>query len=340
MSNAKDWPSLEVVIPVYNEDDVLELLISRLSSVFAAQNLCEQRVRSVGFIMVDDGSRDRTAEIICRHIEAGFPAVLYRLSRNFGHQNALSAGLDYAEADLVAIIDADLQDPPELIYDMLKKWREGYDVIYGQRQRRKEGLPKRVGYWLFYRMLSVLSEIPMPFDSGDFCLLDRRVVNALRDLPEKLRFVRGLRAWVGFRQAAFPYERATRQAGRPKYTWRKLYRLATDGIASSSVRPLKIAQLTSFCFFCLSLAFLLLLALSFLFWRANGVSPYFLLAYALLALGNSLQALCIYVLGAYVGRSYLEVKKRPSYLITEVIGRRPDDAKNVPRDERQERNDG
>lgn len=310
-------PSLDLVIPVFNEADVLDLLFDRLTRTFSQQQLLDNRVRRMRCLLVDDGSTDRSAEIIRDRIDSGFPAELIRLSRNFGHQSAVSAGLAAADADLVAILDADLQDPPELVLEMLKHWQTGSDVVYGQRMERKESPFKRIGYWVFYRVMAWLSEIKIPLDSGDFCLMDSSVVIAMRQLPEKLRFVRGLRAWVGFRQTGLPYERPERQAGRPKYTFRKLYKLATDGIASSSIRPLRVAQVFSFCFFMLSslIALALLLAI---FKGVADVDPQFLALCFLIMLGSGIQTFCLYIIGAYLGRMYLEVKGRPNYVVWET----------------------
>ena len=312
--------SLDVVIPVWNEQAVVVILLDRLEAAFAEDVRRRAGIKSVRYVFVDDGSRDRTAEIIAARIASGLPAVLYRLSRNFGHQNALCAGLEHSEADLVAVLDADLQDPPELVPDMVAKWREGYDVVYGQR-RRREGNPLKVGaYWLFYRLVALLADIHIPLDSGDFCLMDRRVVRRLCALPERLRFTRGLRAWVGFRQTGLEYDRPQRRAGQSKYTLGRLYRLATDGVISSSVRPLQLAQVFSVSYLLLTLGLGLLVLVRHLIWPNGDVSMPVLIGYLLVLSGNFVQVLCIYILGAYVGRTYLEVKGRPPYVLMEVVG--------------------
>lgn len=311
--------TLEVVIPVYNEAEVLGPLLDRLARAFAPERLAAHRVSRVSLVFIDDGSTDETATILAQRIAAGLDARLLRFSRNFGHQAAVCAGLDEADADLVAIIDADLQDPPELILPMLDRWRTGADVVFARRRRRRANPVKKLGYWLFYRLVAFLSDVQLPLDSGDFSLLDRRVVLALRSLPERLRFPRGLRAWVGFRQEGFDYDRPEREAGKTKYAWKKLYQLATDGIASMSTRPLQAAQLASFFFGLLTLGFI-----AMLLGGAVGSSfprP-FLVAYVLIGTGNALLSFCLYILGAYVGRTYLEVKGRPPYLILEVVERR------------------
>lgn len=317
------WVSLDIIIPMYNEQDVLDLLFKRLDAVFSKANQTTHRLRGVRYVLVDDGSRDRSAEMVARHIENGSPAVLYRLSRNFGHQNAVSAGLQHADADMAAVIDADLQDPPEVILQMVAKWREGFDVVYGERRKRKEGVVKRSSYWLFYRILSFLAEIDIPQDSGDFALIDRTVLHAMRTLPETLRFPRVLRAWVGFRQVGLTYERFARAAGTPKYSFHALYNLATNGVTSASTRPLQLAQLFSV-FYLLLVSVLVAVTVTQL-WSYRATNPivfWSVLGYVLIALGSLVQMLCIYILSAYVGRTYLEVKGRPSYFVMEVIGDR------------------
>jgi dolichol-phosphate mannosyltransferase len=308
---------LDVVVPVWNEAQALELLFPRLEAVFSPEARELHGLAGVRYLIVDDGSEDASVEIVAGRIRLGAPAVLVRLSRNFGHQSAVSAGLDHVTADVVAVIDADLQDPPELILEMVRRWREGFDVVYGVRRKRQEGLLKRAGYWSFYRLVAFLSEIKIPLDGGDFCLIDARVVAVLRGLPENLRFPRGLRAWVGFRQTGVEYERPRRQAGSSKYTLRRLYRLATDGVVSSSLRPLQVAQVASVAYLLLTLALGAFLAV-----RPSDpdLPPWLLLLYLVILSGNFVQALCIYILGAYVGRTYLEVKGRPAYVVMEVVG--------------------
>jgi polyisoprenyl-phosphate glycosyltransferase len=296
---------------------VLEDLLAALKRVFAKASLEQAGIRSVHYLFVDDGSADRSADILGAAIAAGLPATLYRLSRNFGHQNAVSAGLDFAEADIVAVMDADLQDPPGLLLEMVGTWREGYDVVFAERRRRKENVVRRAGAWLFYRLVAFLADIRIPLDSGDFCLMDRHIVNVMRQLPERLRFPRGVRAWAGFRQTGIAYDRPPRSAGASKYSLGRLYKLATDGVVSSSIRPLQVAQVASVSFLLLSvLAGALLLVQP----SSLAISPVVLAGFLLIALGNFVQVFCIYLLGAYVGRTYLEVKGRPPYVVMEVIG--------------------
>lgn len=321
----RDSPvSADVVIPIYNEEDALPLLLARLREAFAPERLAAHGIAHIRYVVVDDGSNDRSAALVADAIAAGLPALLLRFSRNFGHQSAVSAGIAEAKADVLAVIDADLQDPPELIYPMLEKWREGNDVVYARRRRRAEGVFKRAGYWLFYRLVAFLADVKIPLDSGDFCLMDRRVVEAIRALPEKLRFPRVLRAWVGFRQTGVDYDRPPRQAGSAKYTLLHLYRLATDGVVSASVRPLQVAQVFSVSYLLLTLLLGALVLLRAPLWAELGVPRWALISYLLILSGNFVQVFCMYILGAYVGRTYLESKGRPAYLIMEVVGQRED----------------
>ncbi len=310
--------TLEVVIPVYNEAEVLGLLVDRLTRALSPDLLAAHGMARARLLFVDDGSTDATASLVAERIDAGLDARLIRFTRNFGHQGAVCAGLDTADAEVVAIIDADLQDPPELLLPMLDRWRAGADVVFARRRRRRGNPLKRVSYWAFYRLVAFLSDIQLPLDTGDFSLLDRRVVMALRGLPERLRFPRGLRAWVGFRQEAFDYDRPEREAGTTKYAWHRLYRLATDGIASMSTRPLQVAQLASFFFGVLTIVLLIMQLGGYLISPETIPRP-FMVAYVLIASGNALLAFCLYVLGAYVGRTYLEVKGRPTYLVMEIV---------------------
>jgi len=321
----RDSPvSLDVVIPLYDEEQTLGLLLARLRETFAPPRLAEGGIARIRHVVVDDGSTDRSAALVAEAIEAGFPALLLRLSRNFGHQSAVSAGLAESDADVVAVIDADLQDPPELIFAMLERWREGFDVVYARRRRRTGSLVKRAGYWLFYRLVAFLADIDIPLDSGDFCLLDRRVVRTIGEMPETLRFPRVLRAWVGFRQTGIDYDRPPRQAGRAKYTLSRLYRLATDGVVSASVRPLQVAQVFSVTYLLVILGLGALVLARMPLWSELGVPTWALISYVLILSGNFVQVFCIYILGAYLGRTYLEVKARPPYVLLEVVGGPPD----------------
>lgn len=310
--------SLDLVVPVFNEEAVIGRLLARLQEVFTPEACRGHGIRSVRYVFVDDGSTDGSARLLGRCIAEGASGTLLRLSRNFGHQHAIAAGLDHTTADVVAILDADLQDPPELIPAMLGLWREGYEVVYGQRRRRPENAVRRAGYWLFYRLLAFLADVEIPLDSGDFCLIGRTVVDAMRALPERLRFPRVLRAWVGFPQTGLAFDRPPREAGRTKYSLARLYRLATDGVVSASLRPLQLAQVFSVVYLLATLG----AGVWYLLWPGRSSAPPIVgVGLFLILLGNFVQVFCIYILGAYVGRTYIEAKGRPPYIVMEVVDR-------------------
>ena len=225
---------LSVVIPLFNEEENVVALWDRLRAVL------ESLGSPFEVLFVDDGSRDATPHMVDGLHAEDERVVVIHLSRNFGHQAAISAGLEHALGQAVVVMDGDLQDPPELIPELLGLWRGGYEVIYAVRRSRQEGIFKRLGYRAFYRLLGLISDLEIPLDSGDFCLMDRRVVDILNRLPERCRFVRGLRSFLGFRQVGLDYDRPAREAGRPKYTLRKLSALAIDGLVSFSSAPLRL----------------------------------------------------------------------------------------------------
>jgi len=226
---------ISVVVPCYNEEAVLPELRERLTAAAEAWD------DTYEIIAVDDGSRDRTFELLAEYHASDPRWKAIRFARNFGHQTAVSAGICHAAGDCVIVIDADLQDPPEQLHRFIAKWREGYEVVYGVRRKRKEGVLKRACYKMFYRLLGRCAQIEIPHDAGDFCAMDRAVVDLLNAMPERNRFVRGLRSWIGFRQVGLEYERDARAAGKTKYTPAKLVRLALDGLVSFSAAPLRLA---------------------------------------------------------------------------------------------------
>jgi dolichol-phosphate mannosyltransferase len=313
--------TLTVIVPFYNEEESAPHLIGQILHVFSAKALRTAGISELQCLFVDDGSRDGGTAIFASALKSGqLKGSILRLSRNFGHQAAVAAGLDHCTGDVAAIIDADLQDSPVEILGMLERWRSGADVVYGVRRKRKEALWKRSAYAVFYRLLGFLSEGLIPDDSGDFCLIDVRVVSAIRSLPEHLRFFRGLRAWVGFNQVEHPYERDSRVAGSPKYTFRKLYKLATDGIASSSIRPLRLTQVCcigSFLFSALCVVFSVYRLANNSDKTESLIVLYVLLA-ALGILGFFI-LLSLYIMSAYLGRMFIEVKARPSYIVSECL---------------------
>ena len=308
--------TISIVIPVFNEEENIPTLVTRLSKVL------DEIKDDYEVVFVNDGSRDSTLELL-RRANKQHPQFRYiSFTRNFGHQTAVSAGLAHVRGDVVAVMDADLQDPPEVLDRFIAKWREGYDVVYAIRTNRKEGILKRACYWSFYRLLKQLSSIDIPLDSGDFCIMDRKVVDALNKLPERNRFVRGLRTWVGYKQVGVPYDRDARNAGEVKYTFSKLLRLALDGIISFSYRPLQIIGVFGFtiaaCSFLAACVFLFLSAFDI---PVLGHSPREVPGTTTLTLAifflSGVQLLSLGVIGEYIGRIFDEVKQRPSWLIEE-----------------------
>jgi dolichol-phosphate mannosyltransferase len=299
-------PSLGLVIPCYNEEQVVPALLAELDR-FAASWPGELRI-----LFVDDGSRDRTFDLLCAACAADERKACLRFSRNFGHQTAVSAGLKNIQGDVVAVLDADLQDPIDLIPSMVEKWRQGYDVVYGVRQKRKENWLLRVAYRSFYRILTSMADITLPLDAGDFSLMDRRVVDEINRMPEHNRYVRGLRGWVGFRQTGIPYDRPARAGGEPKYNLRRLLRLAVDGLISFSSAPLRMA----IWFGTLSASsgvLFLLYAIYSKFFRDQTPTGWTSLVILFLFFGG-IQLLLLGVVGEYVARIFDEVKNRPHYI--------------------------
>lgn len=306
-------PILSVIVPCFNEEEVIEHTNQRLGRALGAIT------PDFEIIYVDDGSRDRTAELLQR-IQAGSPNVrVVRLSRNFGHQIAVTAGVEYARGDAVVLIDADLQDPPEVIADMVAKWREGYHVIYGQRvDRPGETKFKLWTAKMFYRFLNRLSEVPIPLDTGDFRLMDRAVVDALSRMREKHRLLRAMTSWVGFKQVAVPYRRAERLAGTSKYPLRKMLVLAIDGIVSFSAVPLKVVTTVGLTFSALSVLGIIYAVIQRLF--TDIWVPGWTLIFITLLLTGGLQFIFLGVMGEYIGRIYSEAKNRPLFLVMQELG--------------------
>ncbi len=297
-----------VIIPVYNEEAVVHETYRRLTLVMESVGLPYE------LLFVNDGSRDRTAEIIEEFAVVDGCVRLLDFSRNFGHQIAITAGMDYARGDAIVIIDADLQDPPELIPLMLDKWQKGYEIVYAQRSKRKgETLFKKWTASLFYRTLRALTEIDIPLDTGDFRLIDRKVCNALRGIRERNRFVRGLVSWVGFRSTAIEYVREERFAGETKYPLKKMLRLSIDGIASFSYKPLKLATYLGLVISSASFVYLVI-SLGQRLFAGNTVAGWESLIACLLLL-NGVILIILGVLGEYVGRIYDETKNRPLYIL-------------------------
>ncbi len=314
MTESEQRPLVSVVIPCFDEAAVLRETAARLNDVL-------NTLRDIAFetIYVDDGSRDGTLEILRELQSRDTRMRLVSLSRNFGHQVAVTAGLEHARGDAVVVIDADLQDPPEVIVEMVERWRDGADVAYGVRvEREGETAFKRWSAGAFYRAINRMSEVPIPLDAGDFRLMDRRVVDALLAMPERDRFIRGMVAWLGFRQDQVTYKRAARAAGSTKYPFAKMLRLATDGILSFSVLPLRLATWIGFAAAALSVVGVVY-ALVMRLLTNNWVPGWTLLFIGLLLIGG-IQLVFLGLIGEYLGRVYGEVKRRPLYLVKEKRG--------------------
>lgn len=310
---------ISIVIPIFNEEENLHNLYSRIVS--SSPSFKED----FELLLVDDGSQDSSLQIMKEFSAKDERVRVVKLSRNFGHQPAISAGIQEAKGDCIIIMDGDLQDPPEELHRFLDKWREGFDVVYAVRTKRKEGFFKKLAYSTFYRILAWISEVNIPLDSGDFCVMDRKVVDAIvKQMPEQIRFVRGMRAFVGFKQIGVEYERAERAAGEVKYTLKKLMQLALDGLFGFSTFPLRMATYLGFIIAIPSFIVGFFFVINrFVGFKVLGYSPdqvpgtttltvgmYFLGGITLIILG---------ILGEYIGRIYIEVKRRPFFIIDETI---------------------
>ncbi|WP_139995378.1 glycosyltransferase family 2 protein [Paenibacillus paridis] len=302
-----------VIVPMYNEEEVIEHTYERLKLVMDSAD------EPYELIFVNDGSKDRTVELISMICDFDPNVRLVNFSRNFGHQIAISAGMDYAKGDAIVVIDADLQDPPEVILDMIAKWKEGYEVVYGKRLKRKgETVFKKLTAKLFYRTLRSLTNVDIPVDTGDFRLIDRKVCDVLRGLKEKNRFVRGLVSWIGFRQTMVEYEREERFAGETKYPLKKMIAFAIDGITSFSYKPLKIATYIGFTLSMTSFLYLLVVIFQKLFTGSTIAGWASIVAMNLLF--NGIILILLGIIGEYIGRIYDESKNRPLYIVREVQG--------------------
>lgn len=301
-----------IIIPLYNEEKTIPELVTRLAAVTDGMNDPWE------LILVDDGSTDGSFTAMCA-LHRNDPRIkVVRLSRNFGHQIAISAALDLAQGDAVILMDGDLQDPPELLPQLLKLWKDGYHVVYTVKTSRKENWLKRLAFKSFYRVLSAMSSIKIPMDAGNFSLMDRRVVEVLRTMPERNRYISGLRAWAGFQQTAVYYDRGPRFAGKPQMSLGRLFHLALDGIFSFSNAPLRAAiyfgmaaAMVSFAGGLYVVYEKLFTNLAILGWASTIVSILFVGGMILMTLG---------VIGEYISRIYEEVKKRPLYVIRDKIG--------------------
>ena len=306
-------PRLSVVVPLYNEQDGIAELHRRVTATCAALGLAAYE-----FIMVNDGSSDDTLAAAQQLAMDDPRLVIIDLSRNFGHQAALTAGLEFCRGERIFVIDADLQDPPELLGAMMAKMDEGYDVVFGQRTSREgESWFKLTTAHLFYRLLRRLSDTAIPENAGDFRLMNRRALDHLNAMPERLRFIRGMVSWVGLRQFAFPYERQARFAGSTHYPFRKMLRLALDAITSFSVAPLRLASTFGLAFGLLGIVLLLYTLFA---WLSGATVPGWTSLAGMVLIVGSVQMLMLGLFGEYLGRIFIEVKGRPLYIVRSVIG--------------------
>jgi glycosyltransferase involved in cell wall biosynthesis len=302
---------LSVVVPCFNEQDVLREFERRMCHV------CDKVAPGqYEIVLVNDGSRDSTGDIIAEMAHRNHTMVGVELSRNFGHQIALTAGLSFARGQIILVIDADLQDPPELLPDMLKLLNEGANVVYGKRARRQgeTGFKLRTAK-LFYRVLERLTDFPIPIDTGDFRLMDRKTLLTFLSMPEQYRFIRGMIAWIGLRQVELLYDRRERYAGETKYTLRKMVFFALDAITGFSIAPLRLAFFLAI--ISISLA-ALVSAYSLFVWMIGTTVPGWTSLLLLFLLFSSIQLICISIVGEYVGRTYMQTKQRPLYVVKAV----------------------
>ncbi len=307
-------PKYSFIVPIYNEEDTLFEMYRRVRAVM------DQMDGSVELVLVNDGSRDRSLSLM-RELHEKDPQVCYlSLARNFGHQVAVTAGLNFVRGQAIVILDADLQDPPELIPALVEKWQQGYQVVYAQRtKRRRESWFKRLPAYVFYRLMRRLADVDIPVDTGDFCLMDRQVVDVLNTMPERNRYIRGLRSWVGLQQTSVYFEREPRFAGEVKYTFRKSLSLAVNSLVSFSRLPLRLSTYVGL----LAAVAAVLMAVLVLYWRIvdpnSPLTGFASIMIAIFFLG-AVQLVSIGILGEYVGRIYEEVKGRPLYVLSEVAG--------------------
>lgn len=317
-------PVYSIIIPAYNEQEVVTESYKRLTNVMRGMN------EPYELIFINDGSRDQTAQIIADISRNDSSVVLINFSRNFGHMPAITAGMQYARGSAIIVIDADLQDPPEVLPEMAALWKQGYEVVYGKRKKRHgEKWFKKWTSKMFYRLLRRLTTVDLPLDTGEFRLIDRKVCDAVNKLNEKNRYIRGLVSWVGFKQIAVEYVREERFAGTTKYPLKKMIAFAMDAITSFSYKPLKLATTLGFIISLLSFAYMLFILFQRLFtdttvtgWASTVGLILFTQGIVLMILG---------LMGEYIGRIYEEIKDRPVYIVQEVLGRDNEDLEKMPK---------
>ena len=307
---------ISVVVPVYNEENILEISYNKIKEILEK---IEQNSYDYEIVFIDDGSEDGSLSVLEEISKKNNKVKIISFSKNFGQEAALTAGLKYVTGDAIVIIDADLQDPPELIPEMLVLWEQGNEVIYGKRKIRKgESAFKLLTAKMFYKTLNALSDVEIPKDTGDFRLVDRKVVDAINSMPEHNKFVRGLFSWVGFKQYEYEYERNERIAGNSKYPFKKMWKLATDGIISFSTKPLKLVGKLGIITIIISICILIYSLISYMF-KLNMITPGWTSLIVAITLFIGVQLLSIWIISEYISRIYDETRKRPEYIIDKEI---------------------
>ncbi len=310
----KEKKKISVVIPMYFEEEVVNECYSRMNDVLNKLDKYEYEI-----IVVDDGSKDNTLSLLEELARKDNKLKILSFSRNFGHQAAVTAGLKYVSGDVILIIDADMQDPPEVLEEMLELWEQGNEVIYGKRKVRKgESKFKLLSAKMFYRTLNALSDVEIPVDTGDFRLVDRKVVDVINSLPEHNKFLRGLFSWVGYKQKAYEYERKERFAGKTKYPLKKMLKLASDGIISFSTKPLKMLGILGIVAIIISIVILIYALISYAF-NLNQLTPGWTSIMVAITFFAGVQLVSIWVISEYIGRIYDETRRRPQYIIDKKI---------------------
>ncbi len=311
MARVTQAPDLSLLIPIFNEADVVPLLLKELYQVLNRVSLTWE------IVFIDDGSTDQTLNLLQSYSNTDERIVIVELSRNFGKEAALTAGFDICRGRAAIPMDADLQDPPDLIPDLVDKWQRGYDVVNAvRRSRRDDSLVKRFSAYIFYRMISRLSPVNLPVDTGDFRLLSRAVIEALKRMPERRRYMKGMFAWVGFKSIEVSYDRKARVAGKTNWNYFKLLNFAVEGITSFSSAPLRLAMYLGLVVALLSIIYAGIVVFKTIVW-GESVAGYPSLMVALLFIG-AMQLICIGIIGEYIGRVYDESKRRPIYLIKDI----------------------
>ena len=305
--------NLSIIIPVYNSADIFPELYRRLVAVL------DHAVESFEVITVLDGCADNSFEVISEYVRKDKRFKLIEFSRNFGHQTAISAGLKHSKGETIAIMDDDLQDPPEILPKFIEKLNEGFEVVYGIRRRRKENILKRAEFYLFYRIINLLCKQKIPHDSGDFCVMKRNIVNHINQFDETNKFLRGIRNLIGFRQTGIEYERDLRYAGSSQYTLRKYFGFAMDAILSFSYVPLRIATICGFLVALMSFCYGFYVMLLKIYGYTEDFPGFAALFVAITFLGGVI-LICLGIIGEYIARIYDEVKKRPEYIIKNKLG--------------------